>query len=145
MKTVKKIVNLGLVSLFLATLTLISSGSHASAWSWSGGLRIWDKTTGSSLSTSSSSAQGSVGTNVVFSPEGLGPNAHHFTVMMEDMNTGQTVFYQTMKTKWSIDNPTLDGTLGWTTYKTGSYWLQVNAYQADGIGAGAYYAVLKVK
>ena len=132
-----------IVGLMAATTGLLSSS--AMAWSWSGMVRSYNKTSGSVLTQSGDTFYATSGTNVVFVPEGMGPNAHHFTLIAKNMNTGSMVWgsYRTMVSRWSMENPTSDGSLGYT-YQPGAYWLQVNAYQHNGVGAGSYYAKLIV-
>lgn len=130
----------------VATVAAVALSSSASAITWSGGLHVYNKTYGTMLSQQGGVFQANVGTNVVWVPEGLGPNAHHFTLIAKNMDTGADVWgaYRTMVSRWSVEHPTQDGSLGFA-FPAGHYWLQVNAYQADGVGAGNYKAELVVK
>lgn len=131
---------------FAIALSALALTTHATqAWTWSGKVRAMNKTYGNVLIQNGDKFYATSDMNVVFVPEGMGPNARHFTIMAKDMKTGNQVWgaYRTMVSRWSMENPTLDGTLGYTFAK-GTYWLQVNAYQANGVGAGSYYAKLIV-
>ena len=129
----------------LAVSALALTTQAAQAWTWSGRVRAINKTYGNVLVQHKNKFYATSGTNVVFVPEGLGPNAHHFTIIAKDMKSGADLWgvYRTNVSRWSIENPTLDGTLGYT-YTNGNYWLQVNAYQENGVGAGSYFAKLIV-
>lgn len=138
-----KFTALSIASLSLLVAVVLGA-QNVQAMTWSGGINAYNKTTGAKLPRSGVDSFGCVGQNIVHKPEGLGPKAHHFTVILKDMSNGEMVYFQTMKSRWSIKNPTRDGSLGWTTYKAGSYWMQVDAYQANGVGAGNYYGILNV-
>lgn len=135
------------VAIFIAAAVAVFSVSASTAATWSGGARVINKANGAVVQQlDQHHYKTTVGTNFVFVPEGMGPNAHHFTLSVKDLSTGNMVWsqYRTMMSRWSMENPTRDGTLGFTTFKTGSYWVQVEAYQADGVGAGSYYSVVDV-
>ena len=140
------------VKLFAASLLAVVSvfavvaSSSANAMTWSGGLHVYNKTNGHMLHQNGNTFKAHQNTNVVFTPEGMGPNAHHFTLIVKDMKTGDMVWgaYRTNVSRWSMEHPTEDGSLGYT-FARGNYWVQVDAYQADGVGAGNYYSKLTVK
>ncbi len=136
-----------ILSSFIAIVgVLIASVAPAGASSWSGMLHVYDKTHGDMLMQDGDTFYARHHTNVVFAPEGMGPNAHHFTIIAKDQETGKMVWgsYRTMVSRWSMEHPTQDRHLGYR-FKKGTYWIQIDAYQADGAGAGNYYSKLVVE
>lgn len=134
---------LAMLVVFAGTIAANSPQANAASLHI-GGLNTYNKTNGLVLPKSGVNNYGSVGQNIVFVPESIGTDAHHFTLIMKDLSTGSQVVYRTMISRWSIENPRQDSTLGFTTFKRGYYWMQVNAYRADSTGAGVYRGILHV-
>lgn len=109
-----------------------------------GGLSVFDKTTNSSLNVDEFNAKTRTNVNVVFRPAQLPTNAHHFTIIMQDMSNNHMVHYRTMLSRWTMENYTLDGHLGYTVWYEGLYWLQVNSYDMAGNPVDEFFAVLNV-
>lgn len=125
-------------------MSIRTADSFEPEFEWDGGLLVYNKTINELLNLEPFYAESDLYVNIAFVPETLHPLAHHFTIIMKKMDTDQMVHYRTMLSRWTMENYRQDGHLGYTVWQTGEYWLQVNAYSADGTPIGSYHAILNV-